>query len=335
MIIPKLGKGKPSQTQRELYDAGIQTFCNEIMKIRSRLDFNIGSRGWCYILEQQAGLLKSDFDDAQKLIGDCRKKGLLPLDICKDDEARSFHCEEALDDSDIYDEAESIVSSALSWWEDYTGSSFWENQGFYVQMLVEKMDLRSLFEPVCKEYRVRLANARGWADISQRADLLRNFKQWEARGKSCVLLYCGDHDPSGLAITEHLRHTLAELSPAVGWNPENLIIERFGLNSDFIASAGLSWIDNLITGSGKDLGDSKHPDHNKPYVQDYLSKYGRRKCEANALVTAPELGRQLCRDAIRKYISDEAIEEYEEQIQQQRYEVKEAVENRFKELFAA
>jgi hypothetical protein len=334
MIIPRLGKGKPSQAQRDAYNEEVRSFCTEILKIQSRLDIKIGSRGWCYILEQQAGLLKSDFDLAEKLISFCRAEGLLPLDICADDEARLFLCTETID-GNVDDETEIIVRSALNWWKDYTGSSFWENQNYFIQMLVEKIDLRSLFEPICEEYRVRLGNARGWADMNQRGNLMREFKYWEQRGKHCVLLYCGDHDPSGLAITTYLRDTLSKLSRAVGWSPENLIIERFGLNADFIESAELSWIDNLLTGSGKDLGDPKHPDYKKPYVADYIAKYGKRKCEANALVTAPELGRKLCRDAIEKYIDQRAAAEYGNKIRMQRFEVKEAVENRFKELFAA
>ena len=44
------------------------------------------------------------------------------------------------------------------------------------------------------------------------------------------------------------------------------------------------WINNLETASGKRLDDPKHPDHKKPYVQDYIREFGVRKREANALV---------------------------------------------------
>ena len=127
---------------------------------------------------------------------------------------------------------------------------------------------------------------------------------------------------------------LLELRNSVGWNPEKLIIDRFGLNYDFIQDAGLTWIENLITSSKKNLADPNHPDHRKPYVQDYLRLYGVKKCEANALVTRPELGRQLCFDAILKYVSEEAMEEYEKEIEIKRYEMKDAVENSFREHFA-
>ena len=54
---------------------------------------------------------------------------------------------------------------------------------------------------------------------------------------------------------------------------------------DFIERHGLTWIDGLVTSSGQDLASSRHKDHKAAYVQDYLSQFGARKCEANALAT--------------------------------------------------
>ena len=85
--------------------------------------------------------------------------------------------------------------------------------------------------------------------------MMRRFKYWESRGKICVLLLCGDHDPGGLHITDKMRKNLSVLSGAVGWTPENLIVIRFGLNADFIDANGLTWIDNLETSSGGQLDD--------------------------------------------------------------------------------
>jgi hypothetical protein len=103
------------------------------------------------------------------------------------------------------------------------------------------------------------------------------FKRHEAEGRQDVLLNCCDHDPGGLNISEFLRSNLNDLARAVNWRPNKLIIERFGLNYDFIEAQRLTWIDNL------------HPDHNKPYVENYLKQFGARKVEANALVLRPAL----------------------------------------------
>jgi hypothetical protein len=84
-----------------------------------------------------------------------------------------------------------------------------------------------------------ITNFSGWTDINSRA-VMMYFAYWEGRGKECVLLYCGDHDPGGLHISEFIRSNFADLTGAVGWSPEPLIIERFGLDYDFIVAQGLT-----------------------------------------------------------------------------------------------
>ena len=123
----------------------------------------------------------------------------------------------------------------------------------------------------------------------------------------------GEFDACENFITD-CRKT-GDLSAPVGWSPDNLIIERFGLNFDFIEANNLTWIDNLETSSGQRLDDPRHPDHFKPYVQSYLAAFGARKCEANALVVAPEIGRQLCRDAILRYVDATAPRRYQRRLE--------------------
>jgi hypothetical protein len=107
--------------------------------------------------------------------------------------------------------------------------------------------------------------------------------------------------------------------------------ERFGLNADFIETNGLTWIDNLITsrpardGNAKDLSDPRHPDHAKEYVQSYLQDFGARKVEANALVVAPAAGRALCREAILKYVAEDAPSRYRQSLSVARDRVRDHV----------
>ena len=124
--------------------------------------------------------------------------------------------------------------------KNYTPISFWDDLDVYVEVAVEKLDLRNLFEPACAEFHVPIQNFKGWSDLNARAAMMRRFAEHEAAGRRCVLLLCGDHDPGGLHITDKMRKNLADLSGAVGWTPENLIISRFGLNADFIDRHGLT-----------------------------------------------------------------------------------------------
>ena len=189
-------------------------------------------------------------------------------------------------------------------------------------MLVEKIDLRELFKSTCANFRVPIANARGWSDLHTRAAMMRRFGAWEAEGKQPVLLYCGDFDPHGVLISDKLIDNLSELERATGWDPSNVIVDRFGLNRGFIEDNNLSWTDNLITSGKKSLADRHHKGYSADYVQRWLKEVGPRKVEANALVTRPEAGRQLCFDAITKYVPADAPEAYQERIDEDQESVR-------------
>jgi hypothetical protein len=256
-------------------------------------------------------------------------------DIVAEDGARSFDNLQKLDDHPPEIEASWIVDSIKRRHLYYVPFSFWDDQDFYLEMLVEKIDLKSLFGPICSRFHIPIANARGWSDLNTRWAMLERLQGWASTGKNCVILYCGDHDPAGLNISTCLRKNLAELLSHAEWLGlmDHLTIDRFGLNADFIAEQGLTWIDNLETGSGRSLADPRHKDHKAEYVQSYLRRFGERKVEANALVVRPDAGRQLCLDAILKYLSDDAPNLYQAALQPHREQVREEVLRQLQETY--
>ena len=328
--LPRRGRGRPSPAAEENYQEQVAAFCALIMEIRSSMDFSVGARGWCYLLEKH-GLRKGDFAAAEALITACRKSGALPLDICAEDGARATIGLENIDANDVQEEAQDWVDHLLyTAHNQYTPLSFWDDLDVYVEAAVEKLDLRNLFEPTCGEFYVPITNFKGWSDLNSRAAMMRRFAAHEKAGRSCVLLLCGDHDPGGLLITSKMRKNMEDLAGAVGWTPENMVNIRFGLNADFINRHGLTWIDNLETSSGEQLDDPDHNDYNKNYVQDYIAKFGVRKCEANALVVAPEIGRELCRSAILEHIPANAPAKYQRKLKRVRRQLQQELQKRMK-----
>jgi hypothetical protein len=204
---------------------------------------------------------------------------------------------------------------------------WWDGEHYYIQVLVEKVDLKTLFAPVCRDYCIPIANGKGWQSVLQRAEYARRFRDAEWQGLKCVLLYGGDFDPDGLLISSAMRDNLEQIKDVVwadgakGYDPKNLIIERVALNYDFIKQQNYTWIDNLITGSKKkpgkaeSLADPRHRNYTLPYVQDYLQKYGARKCESNVMITTPAIARQLLRIAIEKYLGVDAVTRFQEKRQ--------------------
>ena len=296
-------------------------FSGLLRDLSSKIGFKVSSRGWCYILEEH-GLRKGDFARAQKVINDCRKNGYLPISFTVEDKSRSTDNIESLDsrgpEGYAYFIVEQMIDNYIHW---YSPISFWDNQNYYVEVAVEKVDLVTLFKPECRRLNVPITNFKGWSDINSRAAMMNRFQARQDEGKECVLLYCGDHDPGGLNISKTIRQNMEQLAEADGidgWWPDEVEIVRFGLNYAFIEEHHLSWIDNLETASGKNLANPRHKDHHKPYVQNYLNKYGARKVEANALVTRPDAGRQLIRETLKKYIDAEAVEKWEELVRGER-----------------
>lgn len=302
-------KGKDRETN-------IQAFVDELKRIQSQIDFKVSARGWCYQLEQFGLITKAEFGKVESLINkECRQKGYLPIDFVAEEESRKFSGVEIPNESSPSEFIKSFLNEVLSA-ERYYTPDWWEGEDYYIQMVVEKIDLKSLFTPVCEEYHIPIATSKGWSSMLQRAEYARRFKEAEDKGLKCTLLYCGDHDPDGLRISEFLRSNLNDLKNIVwedgedGYDPYDLIIDRFGLNYDFIITNNLSWINNLITGSGKNLASPSHPNYYMSYVQDYLATIGGRKCEANALVVAPAQGRLLCRQTVENYLGEGAPERF-------------------------
>lgn len=291
-------------------------FANLILGIQAKIPFKVSSRGWAYLLEQEGMINKGQFDKVQNAINDCRKIGLLPVDFVAEDSSRMFN--------GVENESDGTISGTLKWLlntvlkgHQYFNPDWWEGEKYYIQMVVEKIDLVTLFRPVCRKYKIPIANAKGWSSISQRAEYAKRFKEAESKGLICVLLYCGDHDPDGLRISETMRSNIADVSQVTwkdgshGYDPTDLIIERFGLNYDFIIENDFTWIDNLITSTDKNLASPFHRNYNMPYVQDYLETVGERKCEANVLVTLPKVAEELVEQAITKYLGNDAPKRFE------------------------
>jgi len=286
----------------------------EVLKdLQADIDFRVSARGWCYAMETAGFVNKSQFNRVEEAINTCRKEGILPVNFVADEDARAFAGVEKPTGETIKELLRRMLYDVLHGYNHFS-PDWWEGEDYYIQVLVEKVDLKTLFAPVCRDYCIPIANGKGWQSVLQRAEYARRFREAERQDLKCVLLYGGDFDPDGLLISSAMRDNLEQIKDVVwadgvkGYDPKNLIIERVALNYDFIQQQNYVWIDNLITGSKKkpgkaeSLADPRHRNYTLPYVQDYLQKYGARKCESNVMITTPAIARQLLRTAIEKYL---------------------------------
>jgi hypothetical protein len=321
-VLPRLGSGRVSEARLQHFHVQVQGVVEWMRAYVARLGFAPVARSWLYAMESEAIITKGDFTWAGKWLADRRKEGLIPFELVGADTTR------ALTGSDIYDEEEtpreyinrqlrnSLEQAAMYW-----PTSYWKHQRHYPIIWTEKRDLVKLFEPELPKA-VRRFASKGQADVNSRVALIEECIWAEDNDLISVILYCGDHDPMGVKMSDAIVDNLRQLAQVMGWESglEDMHygdrIVRFGLNVEFIENAGLLWIDGLETSSGEDLANPKHKQHGYPYVQSYLEEFGARKVEANALIANPTAARALIRDELWRWLSHAGHKQWERENEQ-------------------
>lgn len=327
-----LGRGRPSEEDRRRYDRQLKQFADQLKRIREHeLEGPIGKRSWCYWLESEGVVDKGEFGDVEDLIDKARRKGFLPLTFLADDDACEFsdHLwkEEPKDPVEFAkDRATDAVRSLRRAGSGYSigNDELWHHYArVHPWMLVEKIDLKTeVFGPVCAQYGVPIANARGQVNITTRGKLRRHFKEAVEAGCVPVLLYAGDHDPDGLQMADEAawKRKFRDLRDE-DWI-DHLRVIHVAITSEFIGEHGIDWIDNLKSSNGRERRAS-----DAEFVEKYLETYGRRKVEANSLVV-PEY-RNAARVEFRETLEDllgDAKKRMNRDEEEKREAAKEAVE---------
>ena len=345
--LPKSSKGRKTEVQKIQYDLDLKKFAESLIEIQLKIEGKkdlidieerekISGRGWCYQLEGFGLITKDQFNYCQKIINLCRKEGYLPIDFTAQDDSRKFFNIENLKED--YKKPKKHIKMYLNWVlkcdKDKKDTAFWESQKYYIQMMVEKIDVRNLFTDICEKYHIPISNAKGWSDLLSRNALIQRFKKAEEIGLIPVLLYYGDFDPAGLKIAETFKKNIKDLEKATKWSPENLIIDHFGLTFDFIDKNSILWIDNLITGGKRNLGNlyNQYKSGKKnvkiyDYEIAYIDKYGVNKCEANAILPIKKIAINQCEEVIQKYLGNNPFEIYDKKIKENQEKVSKLMED--------
>jgi len=86
----------------------------------------------------------------------------------------------------------------------------WEGQEYYVEILCEKQALESVLKPIADKWHVRFGYNKGYTSASSMYELSKRVKDKMYDGKQAVILYFGDHDPSGLDMIRDIETRMVE-----------------------------------------------------------------------------------------------------------------------------
>lgn len=136
-----------------------------------------------------------------------------------------------------------------------------QDQDCYIEVWVEKDALSGVLKRVTSEYHINLMVNRGYSSITAMHDAYNRFARADRMGQSGVILYLGDHDPSGVDMVRDISTRLTE----------------FGVD---VEVDHIALTDEQISKYNPPPNPAKVSD---PRAKDYIAKYGNTSWEVDAL----------------------------------------------------
>lgn len=138
----------------------------------------------------------------------------------------------------------------------------WEGQDYYVELWVEKQALAGVLSPIARQYHVPLMVNKGYSSASAMYESANRFIDRTSNGQKALLLYLGDHDPSGEDMVRDIRDRLVE------FGVDNLTVDKLAITMDQV--------------------EQFNPPPNPAKLTDtrsaaYIEKYGEHSWEVDAL----------------------------------------------------
>ena len=192
-----------------------------------------------------------------------------------------------------------------------------EGQDTYVEVCIEKDALSSIFSRVTNEYHERLLVNKGYSSCSAMYDIYNRISEaYDAGAKKCVILYFGDHDPSGIDMIRDVNNRVSEML-ARGHNKEKVaeLMDEAGDYLDVDDDEAEIDISSVFTVKQLALNMEQirqyRPPENPAKIKDprakgYIAKYGNKSWELDAL--RPQALAKLCKDGIESEIDMEMYE---------------------------
>ena len=165
----------------------------------------------------------------------------------------------------------------------------WEGQEYHVEVWCEKDALSSVLEPVCNLYHVIYMANKGYSSATAMYDAAKRIDNAHLGGLQPVIIYLGDHDPSGLDMTRDIDDRLYAMSYQTGAE-----VRRIALNFDQVE-------EHQPPPNPTKLTDSRS--------SGYIAEHGNDSWELDAL--DPTTLDELVTDAIMEYLD---LDKYEERV---------------------
>ena len=168
--------------------------------------------------------------------------------------------------------------------------SRWKDQENYIEVWCEKDAVSNIIEPVCSKYDVLFMANRGYSSQTAMYDGYKRLSRAVRQDKNVMLIYLGDHDPSGMDMDNDIRNRMGNFF----FEDKDCLIDEFrriALTMDQI--------------------EQYNPPENPAKINDrrfdsYAEKYGESSWELDAL--EPSVLSEIVENAILEYVDMEEFD---------------------------
>ena len=194
-----------------------------------------------------------------------------------------------------------ILSAAVnSYYKDH-----WKNQENYIEVWCEKDAVSNIIQPVCSKYDVLFMANRGYSSQSAMYEAYQRLQKAINNEKYAVIIYFGDHDPSGIDMTRDIEDRMGLFLYGEGKFKQ---VDRQALNKDQIKRY--------------------NPPRNPAKITDtrfnkYSLIYGESSWELDAL--DPGILSDIVENAILKYMNKSVFDEVEKEISEHKNLIRKAI----------
>lgn len=193
--------------------------CDEILTDLNSRGYSLTLRSLYYQLVSRNIISNNEreYSKLSKLMTDARRAGLI-------DWSHIYDGTRQLSENQHFENPQEILETAT----DSFRLDLWATQPLRVEVWVEKSALLGTLESVCRELDVGLLSCRGNPSATLLHETALRIKRNHRKyNQSTLILYCGDHDATGMNIPESIFRTL----DANNLN-EMFRLERLCLNRD-------------------------------------------------------------------------------------------------------
>lgn len=269
----------------QFIEKNFRTATLEVIEHARVITTDYAARGFKLTLRQlfyqfvARGLLPNSQQNYKRLgtiVDDARQTGLLDWDTIED-RTRNVRS------PNVWSSPESILDAVADQYKENP----WKKQKYRPEVWIEKDALVGVIEPVCERYRVPFFACRGYTSQSEAYAAGKRFHTHIRQGYVPIVFHLGDHDPSGIHMTEDNTDRISLFAGA------DIEVRRLALNMDQIEAY------NPPPNPAKD-SDSR--------FEGYAAIHGEESWELDAL--DPDVIDQLVADALDELIDRETWDEF-------------------------